>query len=58
MLQVLVLPSGPPGLGRATAKTAMEAAKKRAILENMVKMRVGFVGSELLRDKDEVGYSN
>ena len=27
-----------PGLGRAATKTAMEAAAKRASLENMVKM--------------------
>jgi hypothetical protein len=33
----------PPGLGRATTKTAMKAAKKIASLENMFKMRVRWV---------------
>jgi hypothetical protein len=43
LLQELEIPEPPPGLGRATAKMAIAVAKKRASLENMVKMRVGWV---------------
>ena len=59
-MQELTIPDPPPGLGRAATKTAEKAATaKRASLENMVKMRVGWVCvSAELRDKDEVGYSN
>ena len=45
--------------GRAATKTAMEAAAKRASLENIVKMRVGWVfESSKSKDNAEVGYSN
>ena len=42
LLQELLMPDS-PGLGRAATKTAMKAAKKRASLENIVKVKVGCV---------------
>ena len=44
-----------PGLGRAATKTAMEAAAKRASLENMVKWVGGWFVSSGISNKKEVG---
>lgn len=41
------MPLGSPGVGRAATKMAMKAAKKIAILENMLKREwVGFGSGE------------